>query len=181
MRRILPLLAIAALAGCGGGGDGGRAGTAATPVPDPAPSTTTPRAPAARVKPASAADTRVIRAWAGAVARGDIAGATRLFALPSLLQIDPGGATLVARNRAILRGFNATLPCGARLVQATRRGPYADATFRLVNRAGSRCDSPGATARTAFRIRDGRITEWRRLPDTGAPPSAPAASGSDAV
>jgi hypothetical protein len=66
------------------------------------------------------------------------------------------------------------LPCGARLLATQRNGRYVNALFRLTDRPGSRCDAPGATARTDFLIEDGRIAEWIRAPDRpGDPERAP--------
>ena len=78
---------------------------------------------------------------------------------------------MIVRDRSTTRGFNGSLPCTATLLRATRRGPYADATFRLAARPGVEPSSCNADASTAFRIRSGRITEWRRLPDP--PPRGP--------
>jgi hypothetical protein len=76
---------------------------------------------------------------------------------------------------------NATLPCGALLISADRRGRYVNALFRLTGRpglGGSGCDGGvGQTARTNFVIAHGRIVEWIRAPDdpgdNGAPGGQP--------
>jgi hypothetical protein len=76
---------------------------------------------------------------------------------------------------------NATLPCGALLISADRRGRYVNALFRLTGRpglGGSGCDGGvGQTARTNFVIAHGRIVEWIRAPDdpgdNGAPRGQP--------
>jgi len=125
------------------------------------PAATAPQQQAA--VPASA--TRVIRGWSDTLRRGDIDGAARYFALPSIVQIEPGGPAerLTRREEAV--AFQAILPCGAVLVSAARDGRYVNALFRLTERPGATCDAPGATARTAFVIRRGKIAEWRRAPD----------------
>jgi hypothetical protein len=170
----LPLLAVvggALLAGCGGG-----AGTTPTSAPRTAtaPAPATAAAPRVPSGPPSAA--RVIRRWADTLRRGDEAGAAALFALPAIIQVDPAQpAVRVTRRREVL-AFNHALPCGAIVLHTERRGAYVEALFRLVARPGVTCDGPGGTARTAFRIRDGRITEWRRRLDDAddTAPRAPA-------
>jgi hypothetical protein len=115
--------------------------------------------------PAPPAATRVIRAWSDTLRRGDVDGAARYFALPSIVQIEPGGPAERLTRRIEAVAFQSILPCGAQLVSAVRDGPYVNALFRLTERPGATCDAPGATARTAFLIRRGKIKEWRRAPD----------------
>ncbi|HEX8104235.1 MAG TPA: hypothetical protein VF533_16580, partial [Solirubrobacteraceae bacterium] len=68
------------------------------------------------------------------------------------------------------------LPCGARLLATTRRRGYLIGTFELVDRPGHRCDSTGAKAAVAFAFRDGKISEWRRVPVPGESSAPPAES-----
>ncbi len=142
------------VAACGGGG-----GTRTITV-------RTPREAAAPARPpAPTASTHVIRRWSDTLRRGDVAGAARYFAIPSIVQIEPGAppARITGRRDAI--AFNLVLPCGARLLRAERSGRYVNALFRLTERPGATCDAPGRTARTDFLIRGGKIAEWRRAPD----------------
>jgi hypothetical protein len=124
----------------------------------------------------SATDATVIRDWAGALTAGNLGKAASYFALPSIVQ--NGTPPIRVTTRAQAREFNELLPCGARLVSTTRHGAYTYATFRLTNRVGGDCGmGAGGLAATAFLIRNGRIAQWRRLPDPGSgqqPPSAPA-------
>jgi hypothetical protein len=136
-----------ALAACGAG--------ASRPQPR------APRTPA--LAPDSA--TRVIRGWSATLRRGDVDGAAEYFALPSIVQVQPGGPAERITRRIEAVAFQSILPCGAVLVSAERKGRYVDALFRLTERPGATCDAPGATARTAFVIRGGKIAEWRRAPD----------------
>ena len=173
MPSALRLLMGAALtlplaAGCGDGGDAKRStlttpGTAAERAQTPTPP------PSATVDPAHE---RVIRAWADTLRRGDVAAAARYFALPSL--VSNGTPPIKLETRAEARFFNETLPCGARLI-ATEPAPrrFVIATFRLTERPGKgECGGGvGATARTAFRIRHGRITDWLRVPDSQQEPA----------
>jgi hypothetical protein len=113
----------------------------------------------------------VVRAWTDAQRTGHIDRATALFALPAVVfNSDQGPVAL--RTRAEVRSFNASLPCGARLVGTERRGAFVVASFRLTDKPGSRCDGVGAPARTAFKIRGGKILEWLRVPDSGRLPGA---------
>jgi hypothetical protein len=166
LRATIPaVLALAlALAACGGSGDDRR--RAATPAPTP---TATPGAD----EPAEPdpADVAVVRAWADTLRRGRVAAAARYFALPSV--VANGTAPLRLKSREAVEFFNRTLPCGAKLIDA-EPAPHGFfiATFRLTERPGpGECGSgTGATARTAFRVRAGRITEWLRVQDI---PDAP--------
>ena len=147
------LLAAGGLAGCGGDQDAGRARPASVP----------PALVQSGVDPAAV---RVVRTWADTLRRGDVATAARSFAVPSL--VANGGPPERLTTSAAILAFNQSLPCGARLVRADRapRG-FVIATFLLTERPGpGACGSgTGATARTAFRVRDGRITDWLRVQD----------------
>ncbi len=120
----------------------------------------------------------VIRGWADALRRGDVVAAARYFALPSEMIND---VVIRIHSAAQAAYANATLPCGARLISAEKRGRYVNALFRLTGRpgaGGSNCDGgAGQTARTNFVIADGRIVEWIRAPDdpgdNGGAPSSP--------
>ena len=160
--------------GVGGGGDGNGAdgGRAATPAPsgDAAPGSESddPGATPERVDPD---DERVVREWADTLRDGDVRGAARYFALPSL--VANGTAPIKLETRAEVEFFNRTLPCGAELI-GTEPAPHGFfiATFRLTERPGrGRCGSgTGETARTAFRVRDELITDWLRVQDVEAAP-----------
>jgi hypothetical protein len=168
LRAPIPaVLALAfALGGCGGGGDDGpdRSGRAATPAPTATPSADEAAAP-------DPADVAVVRAWADTLRHGRVRAAARYFALPSVVSNGTGPIRL--KNRAAAEFFNRTLPCGAELID-TEPAPHGFfiATFRLTERPGrGQCGSgTGETARTAFRVRDDRITEWLRVQDV---PDAP--------
>jgi hypothetical protein len=145
-RPVLAILAAAALlAACGGGGDGDETGGGALP--------------------AGHEGVLVIEGWVETLAKGDVEDAAGYFALPSVVQ--NGGSPLTLRSRADAIAFNRTLPCGAKLVRARPLGRFIAATFRLTERPGpGQCGSgTGQIARTAFVIRDGKIAQWRRLPN----------------
>ena len=145
-------------------------------VPTPGPTGVAPR-------PAAVA---LIRAWSDALRRGDVRGAARYFALPSVMinGTDAGGGAVVITigTLAEAQAANESLPCGARLLSADQRGRYVNALFRLTGRpgpGGSDCGTgAGQTARTNFVITAGRILEWIRAPDDpgdNGTPSAPTA------
>jgi hypothetical protein len=157
------LIAVIALAGCGGNdGPPKFSGTTTTFSPAPAPQIQ------AGVDKAAV---RVVRNWADTLRRGKVEAAARFFAVPSL--IANGGPPAKVTTRAGIVDFNRGLPCGARLVRADRAPHgFVIATFVLTERPGpGTCGSGGGgTARTAFRVRDGHITDWLRVQDL--PPAA---------
>jgi hypothetical protein len=116
---------------------------------------------------------RVIRDWVDELRAGHVAAAASYFAFPSIVENGTPPVTLQTRDDAV--AFNRSLPCGAKLIRATPFGRYIAATFRLTERpgAGSCGSGTGNLARTAFIIREGKITQWRRLPDPGEGGAAP--------
>jgi predicted small lipoprotein YifL len=150
---LLALLAVSSLAACGVDGE----------VTVSAPSEPTDVA-----SDADQADVDVIDDWARALAAGDVNGAARFFAIPSVAQ---NVLLFPIENFDDARRFNASLPCGAELVRAEREGDFTVATFVLKERPGpGTCgDGTGETATTAFVIENGRIVEWRRVDDDRPP------------
>jgi hypothetical protein len=142
------LVASIAFSACGESGDGGQ-----------------PAVPGG----ADSEDVEVIEAWVDELRAGHLEAAAGYFALPSVAQ--NGIAPIRLRTRAAVIAFNRSLPCGAKLVRARPVGRYVAATFRLTERPGPGvCGSgTGGLASTAFVIRDGKIVQWRRLPDPGGP------------
>jgi hypothetical protein len=110
---------------------------------------------------------QVIRSWADELRAGDVSAASDRFAIPSVVQ--NGTPPLRLTNRRQVEIFNQSLPCGAKLTEAISSGKYTIATFELTERPGpGECSGGvGDTAKTAFVIHDGRITEWRRVVDQG--------------
>jgi hypothetical protein len=108
----------------------------------------------------------VIEGWADELRSGDVSAASERFALPAVVQ--NGTLPLRLTERRQIETFNQSLPCGAKLTQAISSGKYTIATFELTERPGpGECASGvGETAKTAFVIHDGHITEWRRVVDT---------------
>ena len=187
-RALLATVAFATvLAGCGGGdaGPADRAPRADRPAPPPAPEGMPgPEAPApeaARLPadvptapegPPPPGAERVIRSWLSAVRAADLGRAADVFARSARVQ--NGGPVLRLSTRRSAVTWNAALPCGAVLSRIRGARGYAVVRFRLVDRPGADCGSgTGAPAYGAIRVRDGRITDWFRLPGPVAPPDAP--------
>src|SRR5437762_544113 len=82
------------------------------------------------------------------------------WAVPSKVQ--NGTPVLTLSSRAFVLTFNSSLPCGSVVTAAGGASDgFTIATFRLTQRKGADCDAAaGATARTAIRVRDGKIVEW---------------------
>jgi hypothetical protein len=188
--RAAGLIAVTAAglaAGCGSSATRTTTGRRASQPPPAAstPSTASPQqapAPPASGKAANPAAVSVIQAWSDALRRGDVRGAARYFALPSVMINGSGvqGQALVIsiHTRAQAEAANASLPCGARFISAEERGRYVNVLFRLTDRPGpgGGCGTgAGQTARTNFVIARGHIVEWIRAPDqpdeNGPPPS----------
>ena len=163
-------VAALALGACGGGGGGDDRDMHKTPG-------TSERRPeaAAAEQPAKVdpADVRIVRAWADTLRRGDIRGAARYFALPSV--VANGTAPIKLKTRKHARFFNRALPCGVKLIDTEPAAHgFFIATFRLTERPGKgKCGAgTGETARTAFRVRDGHITDWLRVEDLPSQPES---------
>jgi hypothetical protein len=154
------ILAAAALmaAGCGGSGHSKHS------------STTTTGGGAKPARHADSAQVRVIRGWVDSLRAGHVNAAASYFAVPSIVQND--SPLIKLRSVAQVRAFNAALPCGAKLKRTFRSGRYVAAVFVLTDRPGGGCGTGvGQQAATAFRIRGGKIVEWRRVPLPGEPPA----------
>ena len=109
---------------------------------------------------------QVIRGWADELRAGDVDAASKRFAIPSVVQ--NGTAPLRLTTSAEVEAFNQSLPCGARLTEAVAVDRFTIATFKLTERPGpGECgNGVGETAKTAFVVRRGLITQWRRVVDT---------------
>ena len=115
---------------------------------------------------ADPATVQVIRGWADELRAGDVAAASKRFALPSVVQ--NGTPPLQLTTRGEVEAFNRSLPCGAKLTEAVSVDRFTIATFELTERPGpGECgNGVGETAKTAFVVRRGLITQWRRVVET---------------
>jgi hypothetical protein len=103
----------------------------------------------------------VVREWSRALNAGDNEAAADLFARGA--QVVQSGRAIRLATRAQAVAWNAALPCSGEIVDLVSEGETVTATFVLGNRTTSPCDAPGAQARAAFRIEDGRIVLWHQL------------------
>ncbi len=121
---------------------------------------------------ADPADVAVIDNWAKALAKGDIDTAASYFATPSTAENGP--VLVKINNLDKAKAFNESLPCGATLTDAVTEGDFTTATFKLTDRPGGDCgQGTGGLAKTSFVIKDGKITQWRRVGDQPQSPSDP--------
>ncbi|CAN5542030.1 hypothetical protein BH10ACT11_BH10ACT11_17700 [soil metagenome] len=120
--------------------------------------------PAAIVDDADPDAVAVIDNWAKALTDGDTEKAAGYFAIPSTAENGP--ILIKIRNAGRAEFFNESLPCGAVLTKAVTEGEFTTATFKLTDRPGGNCgDGAGGMAQTSFVIKDGKITDWRRVGD----------------
>ena len=176
-RRPKPLLLLSlvvAAAGCGGGSSDSKTPTTAaqttTPAYKPSQKDYTNYYPPGTHKP-SAAAARVITSWADQMRAGHVHRAAAYMASPVIVQNASPPIRLVKRSD-IFR-WNRDLPCGVHVVKIIAGARYVVATFVLTERPGAgNCGATGKLAATAFLVRHGKITQWRRVlvpPPLGPP------------
>jgi hypothetical protein len=171
IRIALPLIALLA-AGCGSDTGGLNFDlrtpppyVGAAPVPPPG------QKPVDRKMTHSDAERfkGVIAQWAAAVRRGDATKAAGFFDLPAIIY-QPGHSALQVNTPQIAEAFNASLPCGAKLLGTSPEGRYVVATFVLVRHGSARCPGKGSLARVGFVFGDQRhprrFTEWWQVSDS---------------
>jgi len=113
----------------------------------------------------------VITAWSNQLRAGHVKAAARYFDLPVIVQNASPVFRLTSKKDVF--EFNRTLPCGAHIVKTIAGDRYTVATFVLTERPGSPgCGATGKLAATAFLLRHGKISEWRRV--LVPPPLGPA-------
>ena len=114
----------------------------------------------------------MIRAWATALSAGAREAAAQFFVIPAAVA---DGLNPVRRLPDLdsIREFNRSLPCGPRLLKATRGGSSVVATFKLTERPGrarGQCgDGVDQLAATAFLIERRHIVQWLRAADPAQP------------
>jgi hypothetical protein len=104
----------------------------------------------------------IVRAWSQALNTNDNEAAAELFA-PGARVVQPGVDARLTPELAV--AFNASLPCGGKIVGLTRNGNRVTAVFLLVERPKHRCDAPGQKAAAVFTIsKRGLISRWQQIP-----------------
>ena len=112
----------------------------------------------------------VVRQWSRALNVNDNEAAAALFARGARV-VQPGVDVRVSPRLAL--AFNASLPCGGKIVALQRHGNRVVATFLLRERPKHRCDAPGQKAAALFVVRNGSIVRWQQV--AVPPPTQPPA------
>jgi hypothetical protein len=108
----------------------------------------------------------VVDSWSQAINGGDDEAAAKLFAKDAVVIQDGQRLTLATQADAL--AFNASLPCGAKVVGKKTDGNDVTTTFTLTRRPGHMCDGTGESAVTVFTVSGGKITLWHQLPTGSA-------------
>ena len=164
---VAVLAAALTLAACGGSKTAGEPTRAASDEPASPATSTTPGQDYRNYYPpgthkASRRAIAVITAWSDQLRAGHVRRAASYFDVPVIVQNATPPVRLDTRKEVL--AFNETLPCGAHIVRTLAGAQYTVATFVLTERPGSPgCGATGKLAATAFRLRHGKIAEWRRV------------------
>jgi hypothetical protein len=176
--RSLLLVVAAALSLAACGGSTAKDSTHASSQATASPATTSPARkkdytnyyPPGTHKP-SAEAVAVITHWSDELRAGHVRRAAAYFDVPAIVQNATPPLKLTSRQDVL--EFNRTLPCGVHVVKTIAGSRYTVATFVLTERPGSTgCGATGKLAATAFLLRHGKISEWRRV--LVPPPLGPA-------
>jgi hypothetical protein len=149
---------------------------AGVPTGTPTPTATAKPSPAPKGAAVTDEELRIIRGWSDELRHGHVTAASRYFTIPSVVSNVTGGADKLASRDDVVQ-FNATLPCGAKLVK-TRRSTsvkrFVVGTFMLTERRGGACGTgTGKLAEVAFLLRHHHINQWVRLADPPQPAPTP--------
>ena len=168
--RRLSVLLLLSLSSCAHSSDPAPVPTATTPVSEPPKRDYTNYYPPGTHKP-TAEQIRIVTSWADELRAGHVRRAASYFTRPVIVQNASPPLRLTSKKDVF--DFNNTLPCGAHIVKTIATSHYVVATFVLIERPGSPgCGATGKLAATAFRLRHGKISEWRRV--LVPPPLGPA-------
>jgi len=107
----------------------------------------------------------VVRAWSQALNQDDNNTAASLFA-PNA-KVVQGNSVLRLRTHEDAVEWNSALPCSGLITSIHSRGEIVTATFRLGDRAKSRCDGPGKRVTAIFKVVDGKIVLWHQTVSEG--------------
>ena len=108
-------------------------------------------------------DAEVIRGWSKAVNDSDYKRAGSFFAAGAVVEQRP--LELRLPDQAAAARFSSGLPCRADVTDVEDEGRSSLAVFRLREGRSGAC-ADGGRARVRFVIREGKIAEWRQLPET---------------
>lgn len=112
---------------------------------------------------AAPSDSEVIRGWSTAVNDADYERAGSFFAAGAVVEQQP--LELRLPDQAAAARFSSGLPCRADVTDVEDEGRSSLAVFRLREGRSGAC-AEGGRARVRFVIREGKIAEWRQLPET---------------
>jgi hypothetical protein len=103
----------------------------------------------------------IVHEWSKRLNAGDNDGVAHLFRLPAIIVQN---YAFRFHTYAQLAEWHQLLPCSGHITSIVVKGRYATAVFRLGNRMGSPCDSPGALVAARFEIVGGKIVTWVQIP-----------------
>ena len=103
----------------------------------------------------------VLRGWGDALRHDRIDRAASYFTVPAIVAQQNA---LTLRSAADIRRFNASFPCGAKLIHVQEDGRFLVGTFELTRRGERKCSADGEILRVAFALRRHKISEWREVP-----------------
>ena len=103
----------------------------------------------------------VLRGWGDALRHDRIGRAARYFTVPAIVAQQNA---LTLRSAADVKRFNASFPCGAKLIHVQEDGRFLVGTFELTRRGERKCSAAGELLRVAFALRKRKIAEWREVP-----------------
>ncbi len=109
-------------------------------------------------------DKEVVRGWVAALDAGDYVAAASYFGKDAIVEQSD---VFRLRTRTDAETFNRDLPCRADLTDTKHEGKTTLAAFRLRRGPGGPCHG---RARVRFTIQDGKMREWRQLPEQQSGP-----------
>ena len=126
---------------------------------------------AAKAPPTSPKEMKaIVHAWSNKLNAGDNQGVAHLFKLPAIVVQN---LAYRFRTYAQLAEWHSYLPCAGHITSIRIKGRFATAVFRLADRRGSPCDSPGALVAARFEIVGGKIASWQQVPVPEKQPADP--------
>jgi len=112
----------------------------------------------------------IVHAWSDKLNAGDNQGVAHLFKLPAIVVQN---YAFRFHTYAQIAEWHSYLPCAGHVTSIRVKGRFATAVFRLADRKGSPCDSPGALVAARFEIVGGKIASWQQVPVPESQPADP--------